>query len=129
MPFGIPNSYPQAIQALTPTAVFSMTNTADYSTITWLSPDITQPTQEACDAEIAVLDANEPLNVCKTQASNLLFQTDWTTIADVADPVKSNPYLVNSAEFNTYRNAVRQFAINPVADPVFPLQPTAQWSS
>lgn len=66
----------------------------------------------------------------KTQASTLLSQTDWTTIPDVSDPVKSNPYLMNQAEFISWRNQVRTIAINPPTTiVVFPIQPTEQWSS
>jgi len=123
-----PISYPQAITALTPTAVFSMTNTDDYSTLVWMSSDVTQPTQAQCDAQIAVLNNEQPLQDCKTQASNLLFATDWTTIPDVTNPA-NNPYLLNQAEFIAYRNTLRGLAVNPVADPVFPTAPSAQWSS
>lgn len=64
----------------------------------------------------------------KKTASYKLYQTDWTTIADVSDPTKSNPYLANSAEYVTYRNAVRQYAINPVAGNIdWPVEPTAVW--
>ena len=40
-----------------------------------------------------------------TQAKTILTNTDWTSIADVADPLKSNPYLMNQAEFTTYRSS------------------------
>jgi hypothetical protein len=66
----------------------------------------------------------------KETAVNLLTQTDWTTIPDVADPALSNPYLINQAEFITFRNEVRPIAINPVAGNIdFPTTPTAIWSS
>lgn len=65
---------------------------------------------------------------CKAQARQILYDTDWTTIPDVANP-ENNPYLMNQAEFIAYRNIVRGYAVNPVADPVFPDAPTEQWSS
>lgn len=66
----------------------------------------------------------------KQTAVALLSQTDWTALPDVADSIKSNPYLANAAEFNTYRNAVRQIAINPVAgELVWPVIPQEQWVS
>jgi hypothetical protein len=66
----------------------------------------------------------------KNTAVNLLTQTDWTTIPDVADPALSNPYLTNQAEFITFRNQVRAIAINPVAGNInFPTTPTEIWSS
>lgn len=121
-------SMSQAIVALAPTAQFSIFGN-DYSTLVWLSPDIPQPTEEQVIAEQAALEQQEPINACKIQASKLLYETDWTTIPDVADPTKSNPYLVNVQDFVVYRNALRQLAVHPVADPVWPVKPTSQWSA
>lgn len=66
----------------------------------------------------------------KQTAIGLLQQTDWTTIPDVSDPTKSNPYLANANDFVTYRNAVRQYAINPVAgDITWPTLPQEVWTT
>jgi len=66
----------------------------------------------------------------KQTASNLLQQTDWTTIPDVSDPTKSNPYLSNVNDFVTYRNAVRQYAVNPVAGNItWPTIPQEVWTT
>ena len=67
-------------------------------------------------------------DACKAKASSLLYATDWTTIPDVADPI-NNPYLTNQAEFIAWRSQIRELAVNPVVDPIFPTQPTAQWSA
>jgi Tfp pilus assembly protein FimT len=64
-----------------------------------------------------------------TQAKQILSNTDWTSIADVANPDKSSPYLMNQADFIAYRSTVRNIAINPTYDAVFPTQPVEQWSS
>jgi hypothetical protein len=65
----------------------------------------------------------------KSTATGLLQNTDWTTIPDVADPATSNPYLSNSAEFIAYRNAVRQYAIYPVAGDIdWPQPPQEVWT-
>lgn len=65
----------------------------------------------------------------KATASDKLYKTDWTTIPDVSDSTKSNPFLTNVDEFLTYRNAVRQYAINPIAGNIdWPVTPTAIWS-
>jgi hypothetical protein len=66
---------------------------------------------------------------CADQAKAILTATDWTSIGDVGDPAKANPYLVNQAEFVAYRSTVRGYAVNPVVDPVFPTQPSEQWST
>ena len=66
----------------------------------------------------------------KATAINLLQQTDWATIADVANANISNPYLTNQQAFYDFRNQVRPIAINPVAGNIdFPTIPTAIWSS
>jgi len=65
----------------------------------------------------------------KRRASNMLGDTDWTTIPDVADPTKSNPYLTNTDEFLAFRNLVRAIAINPPdGDIVWPVQPSPVWA-
>lgn len=64
---------------------------------------------------------------CKSRASTLLYETDWTTISDVANP-ENNPYLKNQSDFIAYRNILRQYAVNPVINPTWPTKPTEQWS-
>lgn len=122
-------TYSTALLALAPGATWSIADPMDYSTISWYSVDIAQPSEEACDNEMARQAQEAPLASCKEQASGLLYKTDWTTIPDVADPTKSNPYLMNQAEFIAYRSQVRALAVNPVVNPTFPPVPTAQWSS
>jgi hypothetical protein len=42
----------------------------------------------------------------------------------------SNPYLINQAEFISWRSGVRAIAVNPIAgDNVFTPKPQEQWSS
>jgi hypothetical protein len=66
----------------------------------------------------------------KQQAMIRLQSTDWTTIPDVSDATKSNPYLSNAQEFVVYRNAVRQYAINPVAGNIdWPTRPNEIWTT
>lgn len=66
----------------------------------------------------------------KATAVNKLTATDWTTIPDVGDPTKSNPYLSNVQDFVNYRNAIRQYAINPVAGNIdWPLIPQEVWTT
>ena len=65
----------------------------------------------------------------KNAAVHLLQQTDWTSMPDVSDPLKSNPYLANQGEFTQYRSIIRNIAINPTVDAVFPDMPTEIWSN
>lgn len=115
-----------AVIALRPNSVGKFT-TCGQEITEWNDPQATQPTQEEINAQLAQMDAQKPLDNCKAQASSLLYATDWTTIPDVANP-ENNPYLTNQAEFIAWRSQIRQLAVNPVADPVFPTQPTPIWS-
>ena len=83
----------------------------------FIAPPVPAPTPEELIAQ------------CKATATGILNATDWTSISDVADPLKSNPYLMNQDTFIAYRSTVRNYAVNPVANPVWPTQPTEQWSS
>ena len=107
----------QAIYNLYPQVIF----TKDY--IAYDANDsVVEYDQVAVQAEADKLD-------CSAQAKAILQETDWTSIADVGDSTKANPYLVNQAAFISYRSTVRNLAVNPVVDPVFPTAPTEQWSS
>lgn len=65
----------------------------------------------------------------KKAARKKLQATDWATIPSIADPEKSNPYLTNVQDFVVYRNAVRQYAIYPVAGDIdWPVVPQAIWT-
>lgn len=76
--------------------------------------------------DLALVQNQALLDQCKDTASKLLYDTDWTTIADVANPVNS-PYLANQADFIVYRNQVRKLAVTPVTDPFFPPKPDQVW--
>ena len=81
------------------------------------------------DAEQIAYNQAQKAQQNKTQATQILSSTDWTSIADVADPAKSNPYLTNQAEFTAYRSTVRAIAVNPTWNAVFPTAPAEKWSS
>lgn len=78
--------------------------------------------------DLAAVDEQASKITCKQQAQEILYKTDWTTIADVADPIYT-PYLMNQTEFKQYRAIIRGYAVTPVANPVWPTPPTEQWSS
>jgi len=73
--------------------------------------------------------SEELIALCKSTAIGILQATDWTAANDVGNSQLSNPYLVNQAEFISYRSAIRSLAVNPVLNPTFPTAPTEQWSS
>lgn len=96
-------------------------NEEEYANIEWIAT-WDSPTW----AQVQIAMDNVSKQDCKKQASALLYETDWTTIPDVADPSNS-PYLTNQAEFIAWRSQVRALAVNPVVDPVFPPKPTEIW--
>ena len=90
----------------------------------------TQLVRDMTPEEIAA--RNQQLRAAnKQQASQLLYDTDWTTIPDVSDPELSTPYLLNAAEYMVYRSSLRQIAIDPPIDPItaWPRKPQSQWST
>jgi hypothetical protein len=119
-------NYSQILNINYPTAQWSINN-EDYDTLQWYS-DTPKPTQEELDALWPSTEDELAKKDCKKQAQEILYKTDWTTIADVADPIYT-PYLMNQEEFKQYRAIIRNYAVNPVPNPEWPTQPTEQWSS
>lgn len=64
----------------------------------------------------------------QAQAIQILNQTDWAAQPSVADPAVSNPYLMNQPEWLQYRSAVRQIAVYPTYEVVWPVAPVEEWS-
>lgn len=56
----------------------------------------------------------------KAKAEKLLLESDWSVLPDVP--------LANKAEWETYRSVLRQIAINPTIDPIWPVKPQSIWS-
>jgi hypothetical protein len=76
---------------------------------------------------IAPVPVPPTLEQNKFNASRILTNTDWTTIADVASPI-NNPYLANQDEFIAYRNEIRKIAVYPTAgDLVWATPPIEIW--
>jgi hypothetical protein len=108
------------------TAQWTLTGNT-YEGIDW-QDETPKPSQEELDALWPATEDSIAKQNCKKTASALLYETDWTTIPDVASSA-NNPYLTNQLEFIAYRNVIRGYAVNPVVDPVWPITPTEQWSS
>ena len=65
----------------------------------------------------------------KAVAKDLLTKTDWVELPSVTN-TNNTPHLMNVDAFLTYRVALRAITINAAAGAiVFPVIPTAQWSS
>jgi hypothetical protein len=115
-----PISLADALQSIRPGAQWSISGNS-YENITWHDTEQTIPTIVELMTEVGRLSAQQPLDSCKKKAAELLAVTDYTQIPDVAAVLK------NKAAFDTYRDTVRAFIVNPVASPVWPALPKAQW--
>jgi hypothetical protein len=58
---------------------------------------------------------------CKNQAKTLIFNCDWSVLPDVN--------ISNKQEFINYRSILRNYILNPVENPIFPIEPTPIWIS
>ena len=57
---------------------------------------------------------------CKDKAKQLIASSDWSVLPDVS--------ITNKLEFENYRSQLRNLIINPVEDPIFPVEPNPIWS-
>ena len=57
---------------------------------------------------------------CKSKAKELIFNCDWSVLPDVN--------LQNKSDFESYRSKLRELIVNPVENPVFPIEPDPIWS-
>ena len=109
----------KALLALRPGSPWTLDGD-DYSGLTWLDDKTVQPTEEEVNAEIARQEQQAPLDDCKAKAKELIAATDWAVLPDVG--------LANVSDFTAYRATLRQLILNPVANPVWPTEPTPVWS-
>jgi hypothetical protein len=98
----------KALESLAPGAQWSI-NADDYNQITWLSPDIPQPTILEVEAKIAELKAAEPMRLLRIHRDKLLSETDWWVLPDRTP----------TSEQLAYRQALRDLptTATPVLDP------------
>ena len=92
----------------------------DWNGLEWLDERL-QPTREEWENEKARLIAQQPLNNCKSQAKQLLFDSDWSEIPSVIEQLE------NTNEWKEYRMNIRKFIINPIENPIFPDKPETIW--
>jgi hypothetical protein len=65
----------------------------------------------------------------KITAMMYLQATDWSVATDVTD-TNNSIYLLNQADFIAYRDAIRQYAVYPVAGKIdWAVMPQEQWSN
>ena len=108
----------QALLSLKPNAEWVWRG-HEYDGLEWLDTKQTKPAENEIQDEITRLTLLEPFNNCKAKAKQLVAATDWAVLADVG--------LKNSADYVTYRGILRGLIITPVAEPVWPTEPTPMW--
>jgi hypothetical protein len=59
-------------------------------------------------------------NNCESKAKQLISNCDWSVLPDVN--------LQNKSDFENYRSILRNFILNPIEDPIFPIEPKPIWS-
>jgi hypothetical protein len=57
---------------------------------------------------------------CEARAKELISKCDWSVLPDVN--------LQNKSDFESYRSKLRELIVNPVENPVFPIEPDPIWS-
>lgn len=80
----------------------------------------------AVESKLIELQNKNELSEISLQAKQLLQQTDWATLSDIAT---GSPRLANQMEFIAYRQSLRAIAINPSSNPVWPQLPIESWIS
>lgn len=95
---------------------WSMDNN-DYKTL--IVEGCEKPIESEINTRLEQLIAEQPLTACKDLAKEKIAITDWAALPDVG--------LKNAADFVTYRGILRGLIISPVADPVWPTEPTPIW--
>ena len=58
---------------------------------------------------------------CEARAKELISKCDWSVLPDVN--------LQNKSDFENYRSILRNLILNPIEDPIFPMEPTPIWSN
>jgi len=78
------------------------------------------PTKEELDSQCEEVKSIIAKNKCKSKAKQLISNTDWSVLPDVS--------ITNKSEFESYRNILRNYIINPIENPEFPIEPQPIWS-
>jgi hypothetical protein len=90
---------------------------ADACVVKWNERDYEEkhPPEPPAPTSEQIIAQNE------VKAKFLLSQSDWTQLPDII--------LTNKTDWQIYRSFLREIAINPTLDPVWPIQPLVIWQS
>jgi len=113
------NIYIDALEKLVPNAKFVWIN-YDWDGLEWYDTR-PKPKKEDWEIEKEKIIKYQPKQNCKDLAKQLISACDWSVLPDVN--------LQNKSDFESYRSKLRELIINPVENPVFPIEPTPIWSN
>ena len=91
-----------------------------YEGLEWYDT-IPKPTKEELDSQWEKVKSDTNKNNCESKAKELISKCDWSVLPDVN--------LQNKSDFESYRSQLRELILNPVENPVFPIEPTPIWSN
>ena len=91
-----------------------------YEGLNWLDKS-PKPTKEELDSQWEQVLSIIKKDNCKSQAKQLLSDSDWSEIPSVIEQLE------NPNEWKQYRINIRKFMINPIENPVFPDKPETIW--
>jgi len=109
----------KALNALRPNSQWALSGD-EYSGLNWQDKIQSKPTEQEVNAEIDRQEQQRPFDECKAKAKQLIAATDWSVLPDVG--------LQNKSEFEAYRAQLRALIVTPVANPVWPTEPSPVWS-
>lgn len=95
-------------------------NGIDYNGINWYDESL-KPTKEELDSQWEEIKLIYKKEQCKSESKKRIANSDWSVLPDVN--------ISNKSEFESYRTQLRNLIINPVEDPIFPVEPNPIWSN
>lgn len=98
-----------------------MLNGNTYEGLNWLDDLSKKPSDEELKLKYNKAIILKKHKLCKNEAKQLLNKTDWSNLSD------AQTQLDNYEEFVEYRKTLRNYIINPVENPDFPIEPEARW--
>jgi hypothetical protein len=94
----------------------------EYSTLEWnINNNIPKPTKQELDSKFQQSLLKFKKQNCKEESKKRIANSDWSVLPDVN--------ITNKSEFESYRSQLRNLIINPVEDPIFPVEPNPIWSN
>jgi|APGre2960657373_1045057.scaffolds.fasta_scaffold103556_2 hypothetical protein len=103
------HTFASAISAGWPNCEWSLYNSDDFTTLSWLSPDTPQPTLEEVEAMIVELDSIEAKRLLRVKRNAMLQETDVKSLPDY--PHKNDD---ERAAWLAYRQQLRDLLVTAI---------------